>query len=157
MNAASTREILDAHGITAVVCCIGNEGTPLYFADDPAFACLRFAVSDWGDAPDTPEGLRAFFAPLFAFVDAAVAEGRGVLVHCLAGAHRAGTAGVVCCIGNEGTPLYFAALMHLEGFDRATALQVAQAARPLIDPMGQPSLARCLRKLDDALAPALVP
>ena len=50
-----------------------------------------------------------------------------------------------------------AALMHLEGFDRATALQVAQAARPLIDPMGQPSLARCLRKLDDALAPALVP
>ena len=37
------------------------------------------------------------------------------------------------------------------------ALQVAQAARPLIDPMGQPSLARCLRKLDDALAPALVP
>ena len=144
MNAASTREILDAHGITAVVCCIGNEGTPLYFADDPAFACLRFAVSDWGDAPDTPEGLRAFFAPLFAFVDAAVAEGRGVLVHCLAGADRAGTAGV-------------AALMHLEGFDRATALQVAQAARPLIDPMGQPSLARCLRKLDDALAPALVP
>ena len=43
-------------------------------------------------------------------------------IHCLAGAHRAGSAGVAC-------------LMHLEGLGLAAAIAKAQAARPLIDPI----------------------
>jgi len=46
-----------------------------------------------------------------------------VIIHCLAGAHRAGTAGVAC-------------LMHLADLDRATATTIAQTARPAINPIG---------------------
>jgi len=42
---------------------------------------------------------------LFKFVDSELGAGNAVLVHCLAGAHRAGTAGTAC-------------LMHLCGLDR---------------------------------------
>ena len=51
-----------------------------------------------------------------------LAEGRSVLIHCLAGAHRAGSAGIAC-------------LMRLEGLDLAAATARAQAARPIIDPI----------------------
>ena len=35
-----------------------------------------------------------FFEPAHAFIDAALEDGKNVMVHCLAGAHRAGTVGV---------------------------------------------------------------
>ena len=41
----------------------------------------------------TPESIREFLKPFFDFVDEAVDSGRSVLVHCVAGAHRAATAG----------------------------------------------------------------
>ena len=50
---------------------------------------------------------------LFDFVDKATAEGHGVLIHCLAGAHRAGTAGV-------------AYIMHAAQVDLPTALARAR-------------------------------
>ena len=43
--------------------------------------------------------------PLFDFVDSKLGAGESVLIHCLAGAHRAGTAGTAC-------------LMHLCAIDR---------------------------------------
>ena len=46
-------------------------------------ACDRVQV--WG-----------YFRVLFDFVDRELGGGRSVLVHCLAGAHRAGTAGTAC-------------------------------------------------------------
>ena len=46
-----------------------------------------------------------------------------MLIHCLAGAHRAGTAGVAC-------------LMHLCDLDMQTAVTIAQTARPAINPIG---------------------
>lgn len=46
----------------------------------------------------------AFVTPLFAFIDSALANNSSVLVHCLAGAHRAGTTGCLC-------------LMHYESLD----------------------------------------
>ena len=52
-----------------------------------------------------------------------------VLVHCLAGAHRAGTAGVI-------------GLMHLARLPRGRALEAARLARPCVEPIG--SLAQLL-------------
>ena len=70
----------------------------------------------------TPEALVAYFEPLFEFVSTELAEGRSVLIHCLAGAHRAGSAGIAC-------------LMRFEGLDLAAATARAQAARPIIEPI----------------------
>ena len=41
----------------------------------------------------TPEGLLRFFEPVHSFIDKALASGHNAMVHCLAGAHRAGTTG----------------------------------------------------------------
>ena len=42
----------------------------------------------------TNDGVRRYFAPFFTWVDRAIEGGGNVLIHCLAGAHRAGTSGV---------------------------------------------------------------
>ena len=81
------------------------------------------------------------FRPLFAFVDAALARGASVLVHCLAGAHRAGTSGV-------------ALLMHLDkrlGGSADAATRCARAARPAIEPVC--FLQNLLATLERALTP----
>jgi hypothetical protein len=35
-----------------------------------------------------------YFAPVFTAVDVAIGSGKSVLIHCMAGAHRAGTVGM---------------------------------------------------------------
>jgi hypothetical protein len=64
----------------------------------------------------------AFAQQLFDFVDAALASGGSVLIHCLAGAHRAGTTGVCC-------------LMRHYGLSPADAIAMAQSLRPVINPI----------------------
>ena len=56
-------------------------------------------------------------------MDDAIASGGSVLVHCLAGAHRAGTTG--CLL-----------LMHEASMDMRTAITSAKKLRPAIDPIG---------------------
>lgn len=81
-----------------------------------------------------PEAVLAFFTPLFQFVDEELAAGRSVLVHCLAGAHRAGTAGVSC-------------LMHLLKIRAPEATRMAKTLRPAINPIGDfPALLDLLEK-----------
>lgn len=46
-----------------------------------------------------------FFMDMFRFIENALNEGQSVLVHCLAGAHRAGTTGIA-------TLMYFAGMGH---------------------------------------------
>jgi hypothetical protein len=75
-------------------------------------------VSDDSDSDDddsqgpplnvTATDMNAFVNPLFDFIDAALAAGGSVLIHCLAGAHRAGTTGITC-------------LMHYTGLDPSGA------------------------------------
>ena len=60
-------------------------------------------------------------APLFEFVDDAIAEGGNVLMHSFAGAHRAGTTGVA-----------FLMVQHHICADEAIA--AAQRMRNIIDP-----------------------
>ena len=70
-----------------------------------------------------PLAVLEFFKSLFVFLDDELGQGNSVLIHCLAGAHRAGTAGV-------------ASLMYLVGMDAAEATIAAKALRPAINPIG---------------------
>ena len=65
-----------------------------------------------------------FTDPLWAFIDSALDKGSSVLVHCLAGAHRAGTTGCAC-------------LMHYGKMKHKDAIKSAKQLRPIIDPIGQ--------------------
>eukprot|EP00298_Acanthocystis_sp_HF-20_P010387 c18829_g1_i1.p1 GENE.c18829_g1_i1~~c18829_g1_i1.p1 ORF type:complete len:106 (-),score=48.71 c18829_g1_i1:27-344(-) len=85
--------------------------------------------------PYTDGELLANFQTLFQFIEKATSEGKSVLIHCLAGAHRAGTSGV-------------AFLMHIANLDYQTALNLAQICRPVISPWGRLSI--CLTRLERA-------
>ncbi len=57
-------------------------------------------------------------------------------VHCLAGAHRAGTTGVAC-------------LVHFADMDVPEAIRLAKRLRPIIDPIGQlPEFLNRLRRAE---------
>ena len=60
------------------------------------FSYLRYGISEnmYAAPTETPEDILKFFAPAFNFIDRALEKGNNVMVHCLAGAHRAGTTGV---------------------------------------------------------------
>ena len=60
-----------------------------------------------------------------------------MLVHCLAGAHRAGTTGV-------------SFMMRQGRLDAATAIKLAKVLRPVVDPFGQ--LHELLVRLEKAYA-----
>lgn len=103
-----------------------------------------------------------FVDPLFAFIDDAISRGESVLVilfckiydiiciyyyyltivlkvHCLAGAHRAGTTGCAC-------------LVHYAKLDVPNAITVAKKCRPIIDPIGQlPEFLNRLKKAEDSV------
>merc|ERR1711957_724569 len=121
--------------------CQDDDGA-MKFRSLPEFRYLPYPIGRWRDGKYSPgvavgwrgdkfygkvlgstASIRAFFAPLFEFVSGELEAGQNVLIHCLAGAHRAGTAGIAC-------------LMHLGDFDRETATSVARAARPAINPIG---------------------
>jgi len=140
---ASDARALAQLGIARVVYCQEADGK-CHFEKDPSFVYLKFPIGLWrreralAGAPSDAAVL-AYFAPLFGFVSEQLGAGRAVLIHCLAGAHRAGTAGV-------------ASLMHLCDLDARTAVRIAQTARPAINPIG--SFPELLGLLDRARANA---
>ena len=122
-------------GCRHIVFCQDGDGR-MTFHRDPAFTYLAFPIGRWRTvlARKTPEAALDFFRPLFAFVDESLASGQPVLIHCLAGAHRAGTAGI-------------ATLMHLAQLDAKSAVATAKLARPAINPIGDfPSLLKLLEQ-----------
>ena len=70
----------------------------------------------------TPEEVVAFFAPAHTFIDKALEQGQNVMVHCLAGAHRAGTTGV-------------SYMMKAGRMNYTDAVRVAKSQRPAVDPI----------------------
>ena len=97
------------------------------------FSYYRFNIAGWPSFGGQDE-LRKFIEPFFQFVDAVLAKGENVMVHCLAGAHRAGTTGCLC-------------LMHYADMSHTEAVPVAQRLRPIIDLIGRfPEL---LRRYDE--------
>lgn len=69
------------------------------------------------------KGVLEFFSPVFDWIDKQVSEGRSVLIHCLAGAHRAGTTGT-------------AYVMHAaKVYDHSEAIKACQQCRPIVNPI----------------------
>lgn len=122
-SAANDAQVLRAHNISHVVNCTDN--IPCFHEADPHFQYYRFDIAWWWRHIDgSHASLARFVAPMLAFVyNQAVCQGKSVLVHCLAGAHRAGTTGTLL-------------LMVMEGLRPREAVQVAKLCRPIIDPIG---------------------
>jgi hypothetical protein len=145
LTAASTRSILDAHHIRHVVNC-QEAGSKNFFEERPAedaaprsgrISYLRFPISQWWRSPmSTEEEVIAFFNRPFEWIHEAASKGSSVLIHCLAGAHRAGTTGV-------------AFIMYSASLNMHTALPLARRIRSIIDPIG--ILGELLQKYDAAL------
>lgn len=111
--------MLKTHGIKYVVNCTGN--IPNYHEGKLEY--LRFEVANWMSRPiGEHKQVAAFFAPVFDFIRTAVHQGDSVLVHCLAGAHRAGTTGVASL-------MYFARMSSAQ-----QAIIAAKTMRPVIEP-----------------------
>ena len=112
---------LQALGITSVVNCTTNiecfhKGTLDYFTFDIAWRWRQ-------QAGKSVQELINFIKPVLEFINNAINRGESVLVHCLAGAHRAGTTGIIC-------------LMHFEGLLSKEAVVLAKSRRPIIEPIG---------------------
>ena len=111
---------LQARGITSVVNCTTNivcfhQGILDYFTFDIAYWRRESAIL-------SPE-LTTYLKPVLKFITDVISRGESVLVHCLAGAHRAGTTGIIC-------------LMHFEGLVSSEAIMLAKSRRPIIEPIG---------------------
>jgi hypothetical protein len=137
-SAAASLPGLKNNKITHVVNCTNGSGEIPNFHEG-ALRYFRFPISDWHRrVARSGDEVLSFVAPLFSFIDSAINEGNNVLVHCLAGAHRAGTTGCLC-------------LMHYEGLDMATAVPKAKSLRPIIDPICD--FPRFLKHFEDSRKP----
>lgn len=123
-TAAENLSFLKSLNITHVVnCTYGQSKIPNFHEKHLKY--YTFAISNWQSfVNSTNASLLVFIDPMFKFIDEAIERGENVLVHCLAGAHRAGTTGCAC-------------LMHYASMDVPTAISTAKSLRPIIDPIGQ--------------------
>jgi len=152
---ASSRERLAKNGITAVVNCCGSRNK---FAGD-GIVYLDFDISDFHygarEVLSSPHAVLGFFREFFAFCDRELARGgTNLLVHCRAGAHRAGAAGVAYLMYRR------AKQKGEEPWSSEDAIAFVQSRRPRVDPYhGRPSahgrepvLADLLKGLERALS-----
>eukprot|EP01048_Picozoa_sp_COSAG05_P001801 COSAG05_NODE_63_length_22889_cov_41.986617_15_plen_202_part_00 len=136
-TAARSESLLKARGITYIVNC-QDLTAPNFHEKNPDFSYCRFPVAHWfKHATETPQEVLAYYRPVHSFIEQALAAGNGVLIHCLAGAHRAGTTGVSW-------------LMHVANMDQAAATAAAKAQRQVVNPFGH--LLEILAKLESAHA-----
>lgn len=123
-TAAANLELLQKHKVTHVVNC--TDSMPLYherLGGASPIQYHRFDITSHYRKVRTDEEAVSFVQPMLEFVTAALGEGKNVMAHCLAGAHRAGTTG--CII-----------LMYFAELSAAEAVPVAKRCRPIIDPIG---------------------
>lgn len=118
-------------------CTHGESKIPDYHKDKLEY--FTFPISHWPlYVNSTNASVIDFTQPMFDFIEEAIANGDSVLVHCLAGAHRAGTTGVSC-------------LIHFARLPAMDAIMIAKRCRPIIDPIGQlPEFLRRLERAEEA-------
>ena len=109
---------LDQYGIRAIVNCCGTADV----FKGSGVSYFSFNVCGHQRALDQNVSALDFFKEVFDFIDNALANGISVLIHCVAGAHRAGTTGV-------------AYLMYKTSMDTESAIAEAKRCRPIIDPI----------------------
>lgn len=138
-TAAKSKELLLEHNITRVVNC-KDPDDPCWHKDDPDFEYLRFPIAyHWrvlGGKANDKQAILEYFGKLFDWTDKQLADGKSVLIHCLAGAHRAGTTGV-------------SYVMHAGGLNMSDAIAICSRQRPVINPIG--SFPDLLSRLNTAL------
>lgn len=120
---------LKARGVTAVVNCTTN--IECFHTDQLQY--YTFDVAFWRrQVAKTGTDASHFLKPVLTFITNVINRGESVLVHCLAGAHRAGTTGIIC-------------LMHFEGLSSREGIRTAKSRRPIIEPIGdfRELLGRC--------------
>jgi hypothetical protein len=140
-TAARDLKGLQGLGIGGVVNCTDNIDN--FHERGGEVDYLRFLISfHFRHLTTNPESVIKFFAPLFAFITGQLAAGRSVLIHCLAGAHRAGTTGV-------------ASLMYYGGITQyVKATAAAKQMRSIINPIGM--LPEALARLEKVLQTGLI-
>ena len=97
-----------------------------YHEENSEFTYLRFPIGDYSFSPfdmKTNTGNVRYFNVFLDFVEKVMEEGRNVLIHCVAGAHRAGTA---AC----------AWLLYAHNLSVDDAIKLAHSRRDAIDPRG---------------------
>jgi hypothetical protein len=122
-TAASDLGILTSHGVTRVVNCTNGFGQiPNYHEGKLNY--FRFHISDFRSRVSMTDdsSVHAFVDPVFDFVNNALEKGENVFVHCLAGAHRAGTTSIML-------------IMLYEKLDVASAISAGKSRRSAIDPI----------------------
>lgn len=118
-TAASNLPLLQKHGITHVVNCTDN--MPNYHEGSSSIRYHRFDISRFHRQVKTDADADRFVQAMLDFVGSALASGKNVMVHCLAGAHRAGTTGCIC-------------LMHFAQLDAKDAVTAQSVADPSSNP-----------------------
>jgi len=131
-EAAENLTLLQTANIKGVVNCT----TDLYNKHRKHCEYFKFNISAWKNiTEDKPENVGKFVVPMLEFVRKHLKRGESVLLHCLVGAHRAGSTGIICLI-------YFA------GLDYRDAKREAIERRPIIYPIGDfPELLERCNKL----------
>jgi len=125
--AAKDLQLLQGHDITHVVNCTDSIPNHHEKESGAPITYFRFDITCHHLARTEKETL-SFVQPMLDFISNALDAGKNVMVHCLAGAHRAGTTGIICL-------MYFAKLSVKD------AKLLAKQCRPIIDPIGDfPSL-----------------
>jgi len=121
--AARDLKSLQARGVTSVVNCTTN----IECFHKGVLEYHTFDISRWrwdvGRSNGSKSQLIDFIRPVLKFISEKIFLGESVLVHCLAGAHRAGTTGII-------------SLMHFQGLDSGEAIKRAKSRRPIIEPIG---------------------
>lgn len=137
VRAAMSRETLRKFDVALVVNAQGPQSTN-FFESDPSVRYLRIPVAFWRTnlLGASHEQVVAWFSPLFEQIDAALANGESVLIHCLAGAHRAATTSA-------------AYLRHRIKLQPHEAQLYLRKRRPIVELL--PGLYEVLLRLDDAL------
>lgn len=89
-SAAKDLELLRSNNISHIVNCRGSE-VKNTLENTEGLCFFRMCIIS-SKPVKTAEDIWEFFKDFFGFVDGALNEGKSVLIHCLAGAHRAPTA-----------------------------------------------------------------
>jgi len=123
-TASKSPHIHRQHSISHIVNCTTDMPNAIKDGSITYYRFNIYAMFSPSTNLSTSEAIRAFFADVFHFVDSALAAGKNVLIHCLAGAHRAGTTGT-------------AFVMYASGLRRDAAIRACKAIRPAVDPFGE--------------------
>uniref|UniRef100_A0A0G4F4G1 protein-tyrosine-phosphatase n=1 Tax=Chromera velia CCMP2878 TaxID=1169474 RepID=A0A0G4F4G1_9ALVE len=123
IDAASSLSFLESKSIRVIVNC--TDTIQDFHKDNPKFTYHKFDICAWmARTGCSNEEVEKFVDPTMKFIEEMLLEGKNVLVHCLAGAHRAGTTALLM-------------MVYFDKMEPQRALEYCQSQRHIIQPVGQ--------------------